>query len=268
MPAPLPIYNDGVYSVAWQYGYVYPYSGVPLYWYAQFEYQAVGTQNVTISCQNPVRAVELMRGTGNSGSVQSQETDCTRDPNFATTLAPGGKYEGYAIFHNVPWTGAEVAMDLGVLGQSPYGNQWGAQFDYAPPTPPTGWSPPQALPAVPPQALPAMPPQAPPGCAAAGSAGCAAAGSAGCAAAGSAGCAAAGSAGRAAAGSVLLPGPDPKQLPAGVESARVQPTNEVPISHHRHGRLGYRRVRTRLIRRGWRGRRPRRLPAQDAHLAL
>lgn len=140
MPAPAIIHSDPNLLVGWQYGYVYPYrSGdqVPVHWEVPVEYQAVGNQAVVVTCgpnysgglQIPPYT-EIMRGTGNSGLVAQDSSLCTRHPDFVTTLQPGQKLETWAVFHNVPWLGGEVAIDAGYLGRSPFGNVFFTQFAF------------------------------------------------------------------------------------------------------------------------------------------
>ena len=118
--------------IDWENSYVYqhPVGSDPLYWYAQVVYRNIGSNTLTLHCRggDPTQAKEHMSGTLNSGSVPAEETYCSRNPNLTFSIEPGGAYNGWAIFHNVPWKGGEVSLEWGDKGSSPWVDPWQSPY--------------------------------------------------------------------------------------------------------------------------------------------
>lgn len=63
------------------------------------------------------------------GYVPASETTCSKYPNLTFTVAPGGAYQVYALFHNVPWRGDMVSIEWGSVNpqahpRSPFVNPY------------------------------------------------------------------------------------------------------------------------------------------------
>lgn len=136
------IYEDTFGKVSWGNSYVYKYPGTsPLYWYVQVVYTNKTSGDLLLYCvdPDPKHIKENMRGTPNSGIVAAEEWTCSRNPNFSTTIGPGGFAVTWAIFHNVPWPGGEVSLEWGpfqgtnITGSSPWVNPWSTSFSASPP---------------------------------------------------------------------------------------------------------------------------------------
>jgi hypothetical protein len=132
------IYEDSSTRIAWGNSYVYQYPGAdPLYWYAQIIYTNITSpaRPLSISCigvSDPSLVRENMRGTPNSGMVAAEETFCSRNPNFTGSIGPEGFFAGWAIFHEVPWTGGEVSLELGPF-VGPWVDPWYQSLSNVPP---------------------------------------------------------------------------------------------------------------------------------------
>lgn len=132
------IYDDTRLRIMWQNSYVYKYPGnSPLYWYAQVIYSNLSSEPLPLTCAgrtNPSLVKEHMRGTANAGFVAAEETFCSRNPSFTTSLKPGETHYEWAIFHNVPWKGGEVSLEWMPYGFSAtWVNPWHSPFSDPPP---------------------------------------------------------------------------------------------------------------------------------------
>jgi hypothetical protein len=58
-------------------------------------------------------------GVGDDGYVAAAFTSCGSDPGWQATLAPGGTVDISATFHNVPWPGSAVSVQISGVGASP-----------------------------------------------------------------------------------------------------------------------------------------------------
>ena len=117
------VYGDGTASlrIIWGNSYIYQHPGTDnLYWYAEAVYVNLGNSEVAVTCvgrSNPSLAKEWIRGDegipdNGAGYVAADETFCSRNPAFSTSLKPGDVHIEWTIFHNVPSVG-EIALEWG-----------------------------------------------------------------------------------------------------------------------------------------------------------
>lgn len=128
-----PIYEDSKLRITWQNSYIYKYPGnSALYWYAQVKYFNKGSQPQPLTCSgqaNPSLAKEHIRhGSTYLGAVPAEETFCSRNPGWNGSVNPGGTFNSWAIFHNVPGRGNEVRLEWGSYGFSPWVDPWYSPF--------------------------------------------------------------------------------------------------------------------------------------------
>ena len=127
------IYEDEEIRMSWEKSYIYPYTGEsPLYWYTEVVYFNKGNQTHYIDCfgQDELPPVRVyMRGTADSGYVDSEETICSRDPDFTITLKPGESFYNWMIFPEMPGPGDEVSLEWEPYGSSEWVDLWHAPFD-------------------------------------------------------------------------------------------------------------------------------------------
>lgn len=139
-------------TVTWVRSWVHPYpqGQVPSWWDAYIRYHNTSpTDAVDIGCSSvtdPTLAKEWFYREGKvAGFVRADSTSCSRDPNLAFTLPPGGSRDLIATFHNVPRYGDRIAIEWGPI--NPDAHPRSAFINPYPGVPP--WKPP-AKPGCPP----------------------------------------------------------------------------------------------------------------------
>lgn len=116
--------NYSGFKVVWTSSVVQRYStGVPLYWTAYITYTNITSASLTLTCPGdwadaPYVAESMSGGAGDDGMVSAESTYCSKTPDAAVTVPPGGTLVSYATFHNVPWPGSAVAIRWGDAGTS------------------------------------------------------------------------------------------------------------------------------------------------------
>ena len=133
-----PLYEDSKLKIEWQSSYIYEHPGTDnLYWYAQVTYTNKDNKILKIDCAAPnefppVRE-HITRGGTYLGFVDASETFCSRNPATTIYLEPGETWNGWAIFHNVPWIGDQVRLQWDPYGPSPWINPWPSPPFFGPP---------------------------------------------------------------------------------------------------------------------------------------
>jgi len=116
--------NYSGFKVVWTSSVVQPYSsGVPLYWTAHITYSNTTSARLTLTCPgawaDAASVAEYMSGgAGDDGMVSAESTYCSKNPDAAVTVPPGGTLVSWATFRNVPWPGSAVAIRWGDAGTS------------------------------------------------------------------------------------------------------------------------------------------------------
>jgi hypothetical protein len=101
---------DG-FRIAWASAEVAGNGAYPTYWTAYLTFTNIGHTTESFSCRWASQVQEVMTGgKGNDGYLEAT-TNCP-DPTVSTPEAPGQAFQLSANFHNVPWPGTRVAIDL------------------------------------------------------------------------------------------------------------------------------------------------------------
>jgi hypothetical protein len=88
-------------------------AGYPTYWTAYLTFTNTGSSAGLFSCAIAASVwMHATGGKGDDGYLKAETTTCAADTSLTASLAPGQSFQFYATFHNVPWPGSQVAIQL------------------------------------------------------------------------------------------------------------------------------------------------------------
>jgi hypothetical protein len=106
--------NYGGFKVTWTSASVVgTAAGYPTYWTAYLTFTNTGSSAGVFSCALAANVwAHATGGKGDDGFVTAETTTCAAGTSLTASLAPGQSFQFYATFHNVPWPGSRVAIEL------------------------------------------------------------------------------------------------------------------------------------------------------------
>jgi hypothetical protein len=103
--------DDDGFRIIWASAEVAGNGAYPTYWTAYLTFTNIGQTTESFSCGWASQVQEFITGGKGDDGYLGATTNCP-DPTVSTPEAPGQEFEVSATFHNVPWPGSRVAIEL------------------------------------------------------------------------------------------------------------------------------------------------------------